>query len=217
MCGRFTITAHPAALTQLFELPAVPELPPRYNVAPTQPVPVVRLGEKGRELSILRWGLIPSWSKDAKASFINARAETAADKPAFRTAFRRRRCLMPADGFYEWQQAGGRKQPWYFRLAGGQPFAFAGLWETSNGPDGVVQSCALLTTKANETVRPVHDRMPVVLAPADFGHWLEPTTSELAALLPLLRPYAGPMRSYPVGAAVHSPRNDGPACVAPLA
>jgi putative SOS response-associated peptidase YedK len=163
MCGRFSLFTPAPDLAGLFDLAGFPELAPRYNIAPTQPVATVRAGAAGRELVRLRWGLVAPWVKDAKVAPINARAETAADKPMFRAALRKRRCLIPASGFYEWAVLAGekRKQPYCFRPRDeGRPFAFAGLWECWHGPDGPLESCAILTTAANELVRPVHDRHP---------------------------------------------------------
>ena len=143
-----------------------PNFPARYNVAPTQPVPIVRMFEGKRQFALVRWGLLPSWVKDPKAFalLINARGETAADKPAFRAAMKRRRCLIPADGFYEWQAVGGRKQPFYVRAKSGAPFAFAGLWETWIGPNGEeLETAAIVTTNANKTLAPIYDRMPVIV------------------------------------------------------
>jgi putative SOS response-associated peptidase YedK len=227
MCGRFTLATEPKAIAALFQMPGEPELPLRYNVAPTQTVPAARRDpQTGRqELSAFRWGLIPHWAKDTKAAagMINARSETVAEKLAFRSAFRQLRYLIPASGFYEWAKPGpepkAKKQPWYFRLASGQPFAFAGLWELWHSPDGEeVQSCALLTTEANETVRPVRDRMPVILPPADFARWLDPALQDPVASMPLLQPYpAREMVAYPVGLVVNSPKNNGPDCISPLA
>ena len=152
----------------------LPNVPPRYNIAPTQDAPVVRQTKDAdeREMDMLRWGLVPSWSQgpDSGYSMINARAETVATKPAFRSAFRFRRCLVPADGFYEWRKVAGRKQPYRITVKDGEPFAFAGLWEHWTGPDGyVVQSFTIVVTEANELLRPIHDRMPVILDPADYG------------------------------------------------
>lgn len=168
MCGRFTLRVPAAELVEIFRLLRRPDVQPRYNIAPTQPVAVVRRIDRGRELSMLRWGLVPSWAKDPKigARMINARAETVATKPAFRTALRRRRCLVPADGFYEWaKSAGGTKQPHYITRRDGRPFAFAGLWESWDGPDGSsIESCTIVTTEANDLVGRIHDRMPVILS-----------------------------------------------------
>jgi putative SOS response-associated peptidase YedK len=222
MCGRFSLFTAPSDLAEWLGLPEVPDLPPRYNVAPTQPVAAVRAGPGGgREFVMLRWGLVPPWSADPGTGplLINARAETAADKPSFRAALRARRCLVPADGFYEWVRQAGKKQPIHFRLRDGRPFAFAALWELWSGPDGeVVESCAILTTGANELVRQAHDRMPVILGPDAFGPWLDPAVRDPAALAAWLRPYpADAMTACPVGSWVNNPRNEGPACLAPPA
>lgn len=218
MCGRFTLKTPAPVLLGLFDLPDAAALPPRYNIAPTQPVVVVRNApaHPGRELVQMRWGLIPSWADDPAIGnrLINARSETAANKPAFRSAFRQRRCLVPADGFYEWQKVGRKKQPFYFHLRDGGPFAFAGLWEHwQKDADQAIESCTLLTTDANDLVRPLHDRMPVILAPEDYERWLDPGTA-IPQLEALLRPYPGDaMTAYPVSVQVNNPRNEGPACV----
>jgi len=231
MCGRFTLTDPDADLAVQFNLPAIPDLQPRYNIAPTQPVAAVRVGREGetsaagaaavREMVLLRWGLIPFWAKDPGigARMINARAETVAEKPAFRAAFRRRRCLVVADGFYEWQKQNGWKQPFYIRLQGGKPFAFAGLWEFWKGDDDTaIESCTLLTTQPNEVLRPLHNRMPVILHPKDYALWLDPEVQESDRLQALLRPYPpDEMGTYPVSRFVNSPENDDPRCVEPLA
>ena len=222
MCGRYTLGAPDDDLADLFELSQVPDLEPRYNIAPTQPVPVVRVGEAGqvRELALVRWGLIPSWSKDPAvgARMINARSETAAAKPSFRAAFKRRRCLIPADGFYEWQRTGGRKQPYYIRRKDRGALAFAGLWERWAGPDGsCIESCTILTTTPNDLLRPLHDRMPVILGPTDFALWLDPAVAEASRIQPLLVPCpADELVAYAVTTQVNSPRNDDPACIEPM-
>ncbi len=207
----------PPEVADLFGLADVPDLAPRYNIAPTQPVAAVRVADAGRELARLRWGLIPPWAKDRKLAQINARSETAADKPMFRTAFRKRRCLIPASGFIEWTHTGARKkQPFCIRLIDDKPFAFAGLWERWQGPDGPVDSCAILTAEANELVRPVHERMPCILDRRHFGQWLDPTEQDAAALAPLLRPFAADRRrAYPVSPLVNSPKNDDARCIEP--
>jgi putative SOS response-associated peptidase YedK len=223
MCARFTLRTAGKVLAEVFQLPEVPELPFRHNIAPTQPVAAIRSAARPgqRELVRLRWGLIPSWAEDKKigARLINARAETAAEKPAFRSAFRHRRCLLPADGFYEWQRRDGKKQPFYLRLREDRPFAFAGLWETWTSPEGeVIESATVLTTEANDTVRPVHDRMPVILAPADYERWLDPAVQKPDVLQPLLRPYpAVELVAYPVSTWVNDPKHDDPRCEERLA
>jgi putative SOS response-associated peptidase YedK len=222
MCGRFTLTAPTDVLKQFFPLFDQADVPPRYNIAPTQMVMALRhLARAARpEFVSLRWGLIPAWAGDSKigARMINARAETAADKPAFRDAFRQRRCLVLADGFYEWPILNGRKQPYYFRMADGRPFAFAGLWERWEKGDAPVQSCTILTTDANELMRPFHDRMPVILDAADYPSWLDPTRHECAQLQPFLRPFPSErLTAYPVGLQVNNARFDDKSCVLPLA
>jgi len=221
MCGRFTLTASSSELATLFDLDNAPALPPRFNIAPTQPVAVVRLDAAGRRsFAIMRWGLIPSWAKDISigSSLINARSETAAEKPSFRAAFKRRRCLLPATGFFEWQKQGDRKQPHLIARKDGRAFAMAGLWEFWQGGDGSeLETCTILTTTANALIRPVHDRMPVLLDPQDFADWLDPATPT-DLLHHLLRPFpAAEMTAFPVAAVVNSPANDTPACIQPLA
>jgi putative SOS response-associated peptidase YedK len=224
MCGRFTLTARPETVAALFELPEVPLLEQRYNIAPTQSVVVVRRTPDAaqRELVFLRWGLVPCWAADRTIGnrLVNARAETVADKPAFRAAFRERRCLVAADGFYEWQPQGkGKKQPFLFRLRDHSPFAFAGLWERWRSPDGTpLETCTLLTTEANAVVRPVHERMPVLLTPESFEQWLDPTPRGVAELQRLLQPVpAEKLIAQPVSSRVNNPRYDDPACLEPLA
>ena len=210
MCGRFALITPGAILAEQFQLAETPELTPRYNIAPTQPVVAVRLTPQSgaRELTLFCWGLIHSWAKDKKMSgrMINARAETAAEKPAFRAAFKRRRCLIPADGFYEWQKQNGQKQPMYIHARDGLPLALAGLWETWHAADGsVIDSCTILTTTPNELIAPIHNRMPVIVAPEDYTTWLDPTPDpELGRHL--LRPYpTAQMTAYPVNTYVNSP------------
>ena len=201
-------------------------LRPRYNVAPSQDVAVARANDDGRTLAMLRWGLIPAWAKDQAIGhkLINARSETAAEKPSFRSAFRARRCLIPADGFYEWRREGKTRQPWLFGLRDGVPFAFAGLWERWTVPQGAaltgslaerspgdaVETCTILTTAANETVAPVHGRMPVILPPDAYGPWLAGEDVPLA-------PYpTDDMTAHPVSTLVNRPANDDPRCVEPV-
>ena len=221
MCGRFTLVTPGESLAVQFELPAAPQLAPRYNIAPTQPVAAVRVNDAGkRELTHLHWGLIPAWSKDPGmgARMINARSETVAEKPAFRAAFKYRRCLVPTDGFYEWQKLNGKKQPVYIKAQDGGVLAIAGIWERWTSADGSeIESCSLLTTAPNELLQPIHDRMPVIIAPADYEAWLSPQTQRPEALQPLLRPYpAALMATYPVSPLVNSPYNDSAECIRPL-
>ncbi len=225
MCGRFTLAVPAETLAKQFELPEVPDLEPRYNIAPSQAVAVVRVDTEAeqRMLEMMRWGLIPRWAKDESIGnrLINARSETVAEKPAFRDAFKRRRCLVVADGFYEWQTVPGqkRKQPYFFKLRDGEAFGFAGLWERWKDPAGkTIHSCTLITSEANDLVRPVHDRMPVILSPDDYALWLDPGVDRADRLMPLLRPYLPErMGAYPVTPRVNSPEAEGADCIAPVA
>ena len=191
----------------------VPETQPGFNIAPTQKVLAIREESGERDAAWLKWGLVPSWAKDPSmgARLINARSETVAEKPSFREAFKKRRCIIPADGFYEWQRTEGRKQPYFFQMRDGRPFGFAGLWERWEGEGGeLLDSCTILTTEANEALRPVHDRMPVILHPEEYSLWLEAGDRERATLRELLRPYpAEEIVSYPVSPLVNSPSNRG--------
>jgi putative SOS response-associated peptidase YedK len=222
MCGRYTLTTGKKEIAEQLSLFDVPDLDPHFNIAPTQSVPVARrLPDQPRgEVVLLRWGLVPSWADDRAIGnrLINARAETVADKPAFRAAFRKRRCLVLADGFYEWQKTGSpKKQPYYFKLKDDGLFAFAGLWEHWDKEGEVVESCTIVTTDANELLRPMHDRMPVILHRGDYERWLDPSNQTAKDLLPLLRPFpAEEMRAYPVSLHVNNPRHDDPNCVVPL-
>ena len=227
MCGRFTNRFTWKELHERLDLIGTPlNLRPRYNVAPSQDVAVARATEEGRTLAMLRWGLIPSWAKDHAIGnkLINARSETAAEKPSFRSAFRHRRCLIPADGFYEWQRQGGTRQPWLFGLRDGAPMVFAGLWERWAVPEGAsltgslaerspgdaVETCTILTTAASETVSPVHGRMPVILPPDAWDGWLAGEEVSLG-------PYpAEDMTAWPVSTHVNRPANDDPRCVEPI-
>jgi putative SOS response-associated peptidase YedK len=223
MCGRFALIDSGEAIAETFELSEVPPLAPRYNIAPTQPVAAVRIaphqgqGGQQRELAMLYWGLIPSWAKDPTmgSRLINARSETAAEKPSFRAAYKYRRCLVPASGFYEWQKVNGQKQPYFIHLQQEGPFAIAGLWEHWQGADGSeIESVTLLTTRANALVQPVHDRMPVIIAAADYSLWLDTAVQHAGELQHLLGPYpAEEMAAYPVSMMVNNPRNEGEECL----
>jgi putative SOS response-associated peptidase YedK len=217
MCGRITQTRPPEELTRAFGLDAAPALPPRYNIAPSQPIVVVRIGAAGREAALARWGLVPAWTKErpTDAGLINARADTVAIKPSFRSAFRRRRCLIPADGFYEWQRLPRGKQPYYIHRAH-RLFAFAGLWEHWEGEGGAIESCTIITTDANDLMRPIHDRMPVIIDADAYPLWLGERDAPPDALAALLRArdVAG-LAAYPVSPVVNSPRNDSAVCIAP--
>lgn len=221
MCGRYTLSSPEDIVAEVFELSERRKLPPRYNIAPTQNVPVVMAADAGRVLRMMHWGLIPSWAKAPAigSRMINARAETLAEKPSFRTAFKRRRCLVVADGFYEWKKLDRGKQPYYIRLADASPFAFAGLWEHWEGADGAaVDSCTIITTQPNELMAALHDRMPVILPQGDHAVWIDPAHGSDDTIMALLRPYhAAAMTAYPVSPLVNSPRNDAAECVRPLA
>lgn len=218
MCGRFALFASGEQISQQFNVTVPQEHVGRYNIAPTQPVAAVRLhpisGE--RELTFFRWGLVPSWAKDLSwgSKLINARSETAVNKPSFRAAFKRRRCLIPASGFYEWQRLPNRKQPVYIHAADDSPFGLAGLWETWHAPDGsMIDSCTILTTSPNELMAPIHNRMPVIIEPEDYGMWLDPGPRPTDSLH-LFRSYpAEKMQAYPVSTLVNNPRNDVADCV----
>jgi putative SOS response-associated peptidase YedK len=220
MCGRYSITTPVEGMQRAFGFPERPNLKPRYNLAPTQEAPIVRLGEDGRRhLASLRWGLIPSWAKEAAIGnkMINARAESLVEKPSFRGPLKSRRCLVPADGFYEWMKTDGAKQPYRIGLADGGVFAFAGLWDRWVPPgQEALETFTIITTGANELVAPIHDRMPVMLDPAAYDLWLmAPAKDALAALDARIRPRA--MTAYRVGTCVNSPRNNDPACMEPMA
>ena len=219
MCGRFVLHTPPASLAGYFDIDAIPDLAASYNIAPSQPVAAVRMPGQHRELVLLRWGLVPSWAKEAKTNYsmINARAETVAEKPAYRTAFRQRRCLIPADGFYEWRQTPDGKQPYYICMQQDGVFALAGLWEHWEKQDEVVESCTIIVTEANDTIRPVHDRMPVIIQPSDFDRWLDPESRDADAMKALLQPWpANEMTIYPVSKAANSPANNDARCIAPM-
>ncbi len=221
MCGRFSLGADATTLASQFSLFEAPAWTPRYNIAPTQEVLVVVQDptKAKRQARRHRWGLIPSWAKDPAIGnqLINAQAETAATKPAFRVAFRKRRCLILADGFFEWKKENRHKQPYYIRLDDGRPFAFAGLWEHWEGPEGkAIDSCTILTTTPNDLLRPLHHRMAVILAPEDYDLWLDPAIQEVERLQPLLRAYPPEgMEAYPVSRMVNNPANDDLMCIEP--
>jgi putative SOS response-associated peptidase YedK len=222
MCGRFTLRAPASVIAEQFSLFELPPLQPRFNIAPTQPVPVVRANpqqvQTHREFVLLHWGLVPSWAKDRAigSRMINARAETAAEKPAYRSALRRRRCMVVADGFYEWQTVGKHRQPMFIHLRDDRPMALAGLWESWEGADHtLLESCTILTTEANDLIRPIHDRMPVIVAPEDYQRWLDPELQKPEQIVPLLRPYPSePLETYAVSTLVNSPARDDERCVA---
>ena len=220
MCGRFTIDIPPEFLAELFGLAEAPVIAPRFNVAPTQQVPVVRQYADGENhLDPLRWGLIPSWTKEKSGSnlMINARSETVSEKPAFRQSIRYRRCIVPNSGFYEWKRVEKTKSPWYIRLKDGSPMLFAGVWDTWKSPEGEVASFAILTTESNELLEPLHDRMPVILRPEDCTMWLYRQTTDMTVLAHLLRPYpADLMERWRVSSQVNSPKNESADLVLPV-
>lgn len=223
MCGRFAFQSPHETVAQLFALPdALPELAPRWNITPASDVPVVRVASAGqRELALLHWGLVPSWAKERSIGtrLINARAETLAEKPAFRAAYRRRRCLLLADGYYEWRVVATGKQPYYLHASDGRPFGMAALWESWNDPEtGVLESCVIITREAAGVAREVHGRMPVIIAPESYTAWLDPSNQDGGSVAGLL---GGEPRVeltvYPVSRRVNSPRNEGAELIAPLA
>jgi putative SOS response-associated peptidase YedK len=222
MCGRYTLSSGGEELALLFDLAEIPAVPSRFNVAPTQEAAVVRVESPGepRRLGMLRWGLVPYWAKEASIGnrMINARSESVAEKPAYRWSFRKQRCLIPTDGFYEWKKEGKAKQPYFIHRKDAKPFALAGLWARWKDPErGPLDTFTILTTDANELIRPLHDRMPVILDPKDFGLWLDPAVEDRERLEPLLTPFdPAQMETYPVSRAVNSPAHDAADCVAPL-
>lgn len=224
MCGRYTLSTPADLLADLMQVQPASDLAPRYNIAPTQEAPIIRLGEEpgaARELWYLRWGLVPFWAKDPSIGnrMINARAETVAEKPSYRASFRKRRCIVPADGFYEWQKTGGStKQPYYFRLKDRLPFAMAGLWDRwDKGDDQPLETFTILTTEPNELVAEAHHRMPVILGEKNLSRWLDPQADAQSTLEKLSLPYPHTaMEGFPVSTYVNNPANDSPRCVEPL-
>jgi putative SOS response-associated peptidase YedK len=219
MCGRYCITSAPAAIRALLRYAEQPNFPPRYNVAPTQPVPIVRVMEGQRQFALARWGLIPAWVDDPRnfSLLINARAETVNDKPAFKNAMKRRRCLFPADGFYEWKADATGKRPYFARSKSGGPIAFAGLWETWMGPNGEeMETAAIVTTQANPEMAAVHWRAPVIVPPEQFEMWLDCANVDEHAAAELIKPApAGSMEVYEVSSAVNRVVNDSPDLLEP--
>ncbi len=221
MCGRFALSISGDEIRERFDLPDSFMFEPRYNIPPGRPIPAIRTDPSadgnGRTAVRLHWGLVPFWADDPSSAHqpINARSETVDEKPTFREAFKKRRCLIPATGFYEWTSENGSRRPYFFRLESGDPFAFAGLWERWEGTDDELESCAILTTRSNEMIEPVHDRMPVLLHPSRYDAWLAPAT-DADRLDSFLTPYqSSRMDGYPVGKHVNNPENDDPSCVEP--
>jgi putative SOS response-associated peptidase YedK len=221
MCGRFAFTSPVEAMRQLFGVEERPNLAPRYNIAPTQDVVIVRRRDDERRLALVHWGLLPSWAKDRSMAsrLINARAETLAEKPSFRAAFHSRRCLVPADAYYEWLAGNDGKQPYRLARRDGGLFAFAGLWESWTPPEGeqAVESCTIITTAADEAVRPIHQRMPAILAPGDFAAWLGESVTSPEQLLALVQGARSPdLVAAPVSRRLNSPRHDDATCAEPV-
>ena len=222
MCGRFTLTHSMEELAEEFELPGhvvKSEITPRYNIAPTQTISAILMDVDStiRTLQRFRWGLVPAWAKDPSigSRMINARAETLAEKPSFRSAFRARRCLIPADGFYEWKKTNRKKQPYYIQMDDKSLFAFAGLWEHWENADGsVIDSCTIITTGPNALMADLHNRMPVIVARAHYARWLDPATRNPTELQPILQPYpAEKMTAYPVSTFVNHVMNNEATCI----
>ncbi len=224
MCGRFVVKTDPEQIQLAFELDQVSaEVKPNYNVAPTQPVVTVVQHNGARGLEVMRWGLIPGWAKDETVGnrMINARAETVAEKPSFKRLLKSKRCLIVADGFYEWRKEGSRKTPMFIRLKTSEPFAFAGLYDVWKPQDGEpIASCTIITTAAQENavMRSIHDRMPVILSKSAYGKWLDPANHEVSELTALLKPYsAQEMEAYPVSGLVNDVKNNSAALIQPVA
>jgi putative SOS response-associated peptidase YedK len=219
MCGRYSITTAPEAMRRLFGYQEQPNFPPRYNVAPTQPIPIVRLFEGKRGYALVRWGLLPAWVKDPRgfSLLINARGESVLDKPAFRNAMKRRRCLIPADGFFEWKNEGKLRRPFYVRPKSGEPMALAGLWETWTGPNGEeLDTAVIVTTRANRTLSPLHDRMPVIVPPEAFDFWLDCDKVDALTATALIAPAPeNLLQAHEVSAAVNKVANDSPELIEP--
>jgi putative SOS response-associated peptidase YedK len=220
MCGRLVTIIPPDVLAKIFGLIAAPKLEPRYNVAPTQNVAVIRCCDdlNHNHLEALKWGLVPSWSKDLSfgSHLINARSESVSEKPAFRHAIKYRRCIIPTSGFYEWERSGGKKQPYYIRMADHAPMCLAGIWESWKSPDGsALETFAILTTAANKLVEPIHDRMPVILSPDSFNLWLSHNMHDPEQLQSLYTPFsAAELVTQKVPDLVNNARFDSPACIA---
>ena len=222
MCGRFTRKENFQQLAKLLGISNFPTLPPRYNIAPSQMIACVRANPESQENECveLKWGLVPSWAKDPSIGhkMINVRAETVAEKPSFRKAFQQRRCLILADGFYEWKSEGKAKQPYYIHFADHRPFAFAGLWERwARSGDAPLESCAVITTGPNALLETIHQRMPVILDPQNYADWLGSTKPDVSTLNAIFQPYpAESLEAYPVSPLVNYPRNDSELCLQPL-
>jgi putative SOS response-associated peptidase YedK len=218
MCGRFTLHTPAAQIKEAFHLPDIPaqELKPRYNIAPSQDIPIIRDTDTGREMVMARWGLIPSWSKESKSKYstINARIESVAEKPTYRTPFKRRHCLIPVDGFYEWKQVAGKKIPHHIHMKDGKIFAFAGLWDHWEGEDDSIESCTIIVMPSNEVMKPIHERMPAIIAPAHYDLWLDSRVTDKQEIMQYLTSApSSQLAPYPVSTWVNSPKNDDKRCI----
>jgi Uncharacterized conserved protein len=220
MCGRYALHQHPDVIALQFGVGLVPEFKPRYNIAPSTNILIVREDpDKGRTADLYRWGLIPGWAKDPSIGnkLANARGETVAEKPSFRSAFKRWRCLVPASGFYEWKAVGGKKQPFYIRPNGHDLFGFGGITELWKGPDGPVHTVSLITTEPNKLMRTIHDRMPVIIPTSGYSDWLDPANQDIEKLKTFIRPFpADLMTAYPVSTRVSYAKNEGKELIEPL-
>jgi putative SOS response-associated peptidase YedK len=220
MCGRFTLHTPEARIREVFHLEHTEPLglTPRYNIVPSQDIPVVRESESGKEMVLARWGLVPAWSKEPKTKYstINARIETVAEKPTYRTPFKRRRCLIPADGFYEWKEIDGHKIPHHIRMRDGGVFAFAGIWDRWEGDGEILDSCSIIVMPANEVMRPLHERMPAIVAQAHHDLWLDSRMTEKDEVMKYLNsaPSSG-LKLHPVSTWVNSPKHDDERCIQP--
>ena len=220
MCGRYALITNPEAIRALFRYPERPNFPPRFNIAPTQPIPIVRLFEGRQQFALVRWGLIPGWVKDPRdfSLLFNARGESVLDRPAFQAAMRYRRCLVPFDGFYEWKHSGRRRQPYYIHARDGGPLAFAGLWESWTGPNGEeMETAAIITTSANDQLAPLHNRMPVILSQDAFDPWLDHRNVDAETAARLITPaHEDLLEVHPVSDAVNRAENDVPELINPV-
>jgi putative SOS response-associated peptidase YedK len=218
MCGRFTLHTPTAQIEEAFHLNSGLELKPRYNIAPSQDIPIIRDTETEREMVMARWGLIPGWSKESKSKYstINARIESVAEKPTYRTPFKRRRCLIPADGFYEWKVVNGNKIPHHIRMRDSSVFAFAGLWDHWEDENESLDSCVIITTPSNEAMKLIHERMPAIIAPAHYDIWLDSRVTDKQEIMQCLTfAPSSQLRAYPVSTWVNSPKNNDEQCIQP--
>ena len=220
MCGRFTLHTPATKIEEVFHLPddSAMELKPRYNIAPSQGIPIIRYTDAGCEMVMARWGLIPAWSKESKSKYstINARIESVAEKPTYRTPFKRRRCLIPADGFFEWKVVNGHKIPHHIRMRDGSVFAFAGLWDHWEGEGQTLDSCTIIVMPSNEVMKPIHERMPAIIAPAHYDLWLDSRVTDKQVIMQYLTSApSSQLTAYPVSTWVNSPKNHDERCIQP--